>query len=297
MYDNTIITPVQHTNTASLLLQSTDLEDYRQWVLWRLVHDRFDKKSGEWVKLKKPAKRLYSPHAGSDGKHPSAKTNDPSTWGTFQDCLNAGKNGSAHHDYEIGFVFTDKDPFVFIDLDGAITDGEPEPWADELIQHFNSMMEVSQSGRGIHIFVAGEKKWDRSKPEYKGHEVEVYDRGRFVALTGEPLGSCQDIQWRQDELDQFSEMFDEKVQPQRVVPFKKPKTNGHPQVPLDQIKELLDAVPPEYANDYDLWLDIGMSVKSNDDSEDSLRLWEEWSRRWGKGSRSPLSAVCSRAGG
>jgi primase-polymerase (primpol)-like protein len=58
----------------------------------------------------------------------------PTTWSTFERaCEFASTDGLAG----VGFVFNG-DGIVGIDLDACVNDGEPEPWALEIISQFNS---------------------------------------------------------------------------------------------------------------------------------------------------------------
>jgi hypothetical protein len=87
----------------------------------------------------------------------------------------------------LGFVFTEDDPYVFIDFDkvidratGLIKDPRVEGWLREL----DSYTEVSPSGVGLHVFLRGKKPPGGNKN--KQASVEVYDRDRFTTLTGVP---------------------------------------------------------------------------------------------------------------
>lgn len=86
--------------------------------------------------------------------------------------------------FGIGFVFTDADPFWFLDLDNCLLpDGRWNPVA----QQFSGILkgcavEISQSGKGLHFFGIGRPPAHRSRNDVYG--LEFYNRGRFVALTG-----------------------------------------------------------------------------------------------------------------
>lgn len=87
--------------------------------------------------------------------------------------------------YGVGFVFTEADPFWFLDLDGCLlADGSDwSPLAKQLCGAFaGAAVEVSQSGRGLHIFGSGRPPLHGCKNEALG--LELYHTGRFVALTG-----------------------------------------------------------------------------------------------------------------
>lgn len=87
--------------------------------------------------------------------------------------------------YGAGFVFTEADPFWFLDLDNCLlSDGSDwSPLAKSLCGAFaGTAIEVSQSGRGLHIFGTGRPPAHGCKNEALG--LEFYHTGRFVALTG-----------------------------------------------------------------------------------------------------------------
>ena len=76
----------------------SDLRTLPQWVCWKLelVENRLTKVP-------------YNP-SGS-----SASSTDPKTWGTFEQCLAAYRNGNEFSG--VGFVFTDGNGLTGIDLD------------------------------------------------------------------------------------------------------------------------------------------------------------------------------------
>jgi hypothetical protein len=87
--------------------------------------------------------------------------------------------------YGVGFVFTETDPFWFLDLDGCVLpDGSDwSPLAKQLCAAFTgAAVEVSQSGTGLHIFGTGRPPPHSCKNEPLG--LEFYHSGRFAALTG-----------------------------------------------------------------------------------------------------------------
>lgn len=134
----------------------------RQWVLWRWV---WSAERMTWTKV---------PFQTNDAK---ARSNDPSTWSTFEAARTAYRRGGFDG---VGFVLSAGDPFVFIDFDHVLHDGELEDWVLELIEKANSYTEWSVRD-GAHILVEG------NLPEGKGHEgnqLAIHDRNRFVIMTG-----------------------------------------------------------------------------------------------------------------
>lgn len=86
--------------------------------------------------------------------------------------------------YGVGFVFTEQDPFWFLDIDDCLqADGTWSPLAISLLNAFpGAYVEVSSSGKGLHIIASG------TVPQHgcrnAEHKLELYHAGRFVALTG-----------------------------------------------------------------------------------------------------------------
>lgn len=113
-------------------------------------------------------------HRATDGQNPE-------NWMGFDNALCISKTipGSG-----VGFVFTSEDPFFFIDIDGCIDEkGNKSDIAQQLLDVFNgAAMEVSQSGRGLHIFGCGNAPKHTNKNSQ--YHIEFYTEKRFVALTG-----------------------------------------------------------------------------------------------------------------
>lgn len=86
--------------------------------------------------------------------------------------------------YGVGFVFTANDPFWFLDIDGAHDGRDWSQLAKDLCAAFpGAAIEVSTSGRGLHIFgTSGPVPMHKTKNSAYG--LEFYHAGRFVALTG-----------------------------------------------------------------------------------------------------------------
>lgn len=138
-----------------------------QWLCWKL--ERNDK--GRLTKV---------PYNAITGYH--ASSNDPLTWTTFKNALNACSKYSG-----IGYVFAKDSGITGIDIDHCRdkNSGEIAPQAAEIVRDFHSYTEISPSGTGLHIFCKGKlpgegKHWP---------EVEMYDSGRYFTVTGKSLSS------------------------------------------------------------------------------------------------------------
>lgn len=108
---------------------------------------------------------------------------DPAIWLTAQEAIEAVKNFSTN--CGVGFVFTDTDPFWFLDIDECYNPNTQQ-WSELSTYLINSLagaaVEVSSSGRGLHIIGAGVAPSHTCKNI--GLNIEFYTSGRFVALTG-----------------------------------------------------------------------------------------------------------------
>ncbi len=139
------------------------LRSYGHWVVWKAE----PKENGDGFD-----KVLYDPRTGR-----KASTTDSRTWVAFEEAVAAYvRNGWDG----IGFVFSSGDPFTGVDLDGVRdpdTGGLTE-WARKVIEAFGGYVEVSPSGKGVHIYVKGDV------PSRKGSGIELYSMKRFFTVTG-----------------------------------------------------------------------------------------------------------------
>lgn len=119
----------------------------------------------------------------TDGKW--AKSNDPDTWVDFETALKyAEENDCAG----LSFALDGKCGITCIDLDKSISkDGKLTESAEKLTQELaETYTETSVSGNGIHIFVADDilRKTYKNRADLPDGEIEVYDSGRFISMTG-----------------------------------------------------------------------------------------------------------------
>ncbi|GAB7020857.1 hypothetical protein [Halostagnicola bangensis] len=99
---------------------------------------------------------------------------NPDMWRSFDETLEYLERGDAAG---IGFVFTEEDSFVGIDL-GDCRDpeaGSPSEEAREIIDELGSFTEVSPLGTGYYVIVRGSISGDRSR---RG-SVEMYETALF----------------------------------------------------------------------------------------------------------------------
>jgi primase-polymerase (primpol)-like protein len=91
----------------------------------------------------------------------------------------------ASPEYRVGFVFA-ADPFFFLDIDNCRTEAGWSPLAMEIIAALpGAAIEVSQSGKGLHIFGRYQGTCPPHACKNAALGLELYHEARFVALTCE----------------------------------------------------------------------------------------------------------------
>ena len=153
------------------------LKQRPRWVVWRR-ETRDDK----------PTKVPYNAATLSH-----ARVNDPSTWSDFKTALSRYYEGKCAG---IGFVLSDEDDIIGIDLDHT-PDWQEE--ASRIIEKIDSYTELSPSGAGIRIFARAHLP--KSARRKKGN-VEIYSSGRFLTVTGRRVRGSG-VEERQREVDDF----------------------------------------------------------------------------------------------
>jgi primase-polymerase (primpol)-like protein len=178
-----------------------DLVSCPQWLCWRE-----QKRDGKVTKVP------IDPTSGS-----YASATDPSTWADFETARAYAETDAAG----LGFVFTDDDPFVGVDLDDCrVPETETTlDWAEEIVDTLDSYTEVSPSGTGYHVLVRGELPGDRNR----NGSVELYETARFFTVTGDHVESTPtEVRDRQEALETVHSEHvapdDEKAEPESERP-------------------------------------------------------------------------------
>ena len=144
--------------------------NFNQWLLWKT-----NERDGKRTKV--PIQ--------SNGT--LASVSNPATWCTCNEAREAAKDFGDG----IGFVLTDDDPFVVIDLDSSHLPENAERHSSILNAFDGTYTEKSPSGNGYHIYCRG--KWPTAGNRFGS--VEVYQSKRFITvmLNGEPnpIIDCQ----------------------------------------------------------------------------------------------------------
>ncbi len=177
--------PGQTSNPIPLELRSC-----APWLAWKSVPNPDGKK---------PRKLPIDPRTGK-----TASSTDPSTWADYDTAVSAVvRYGLAGP----GVVFAPDGPYSGVDLDHC---RDPQtrviaPWAQEIIAELNSYTEVSPSGTGVKVFLKGKLPANaKHNVLYQTGSVEMYDSGRFFAVTGKHVaGTPAGVEHRQAELTEI----------------------------------------------------------------------------------------------
>lgn len=162
-----------------------DLIKYPNWVNWQF-------KDVNGRKTKCP----INPNTGK-----MAKSNDSTTWSTFAKAFSNSFSFDG-----VGFVFSENDPFVGIDIDHCIRkeNGIIEPYAEEIIRECNSYTEISPSGTGIHIIGIGNLQNSSGK---RCAKIEMYTKQRFFTVTGKVYGEYKKVNNIQHVIEKIEKKY------------------------------------------------------------------------------------------
>jgi hypothetical protein len=140
------------------------------WAVWK-AEPRLDakgNKTGKWNKA--PLSPLNGYKIG---------TNQPEKFGTFADAKKAFSTGK----YNGVGVLLNQNGIVGFDIDNAMSllaqEGPIKDWLKQA-KRINAYCELSPSNKGLRLFVLGRLD---SKGRKHG-QLEVYDKGRFLTITG-----------------------------------------------------------------------------------------------------------------
>lgn len=153
-----MIAPALHALTA-----------HRQFIVYRLQ-----------ASTSRPGKLDKIPIDPMSGQPCNAQA--PGNWMTGDDAsIKAGIWGEGHG---VGFVLTPNTGLFCLDIDGCIQDdGQQSPLAHALCGRFpGAAVEVSQSGRGLHIWGRYEGAMPAHSCRNGTHGIELYTERRFIAL-------------------------------------------------------------------------------------------------------------------
>ena len=149
------------------------------------------KEKPNWVAIKswynvKKDKMEKRPIDCNTGEY--ADSINPATWTTFDKAREFAKeNGYS----TLAYALDGQDGICCIDLDGCMDEnGEYSALAKEIMSKCGkTYMETSMSGKGLHIF--GTTKGMDVRTFSKDGDMEFYQTGRFISMTGDGAGYYQ----------------------------------------------------------------------------------------------------------
>jgi putative DNA primase/helicase len=165
-----------------------ELKELPQWVLWR----------AEWNEKQQQFSKV--PYSFSGYR---ASSTNKDTWTIF-DVINRLNEDNENYN-GIGFMLSDDDNYIVLDIDNAI-DEHGQIISDLALDMTEiTYCEKSPSGTGLHCFFKGQLPSERKKKR-SDLDIELYDNARFMTVTGETIGQSE-INDDQNILDNLVERY------------------------------------------------------------------------------------------
>ena len=185
------------------------LKKLDQWVLWK--YETRDEK------------RTKVPYDARKQKRASSTDND--TWCSFLTAYDTFAENP--QDYEgIGFMFSTDDPYVGVDFDDCLEDGNLKSWAHELVNLIlPTYTEISPSGNGIKMWIQADKTRSENRKSVGDGGIEIYDQGRYFTVTGKLFGQATTVAQNQTGLDQLMQKVWGNPKP-KTTPQRKPQARN-----------------------------------------------------------------------
>lgn len=167
-----------------------ELKLYNQWLWFKKIKNTDKKGNVKTIKIP------ISPNTLS-----FKGWNLREQWADFETAINGLPNSDCDG---LSFILTNDDPFICIDLDNVSEDKK------SLVDDFSdTYIEISQSGKGLHIFAKGSIKKNLNNQIGK---VEMYHENRCIAMTGNRVVfSKRNIADKQSKTDKYYELFAPKM--------------------------------------------------------------------------------------
>lgn len=152
-----------------------ELKERKQWLWFKIYHN--EDKNGNIKMVKIPISPIICE---------SNEWNKKENWTDFETALDGLERSGCDG---LSFVLTEDDPFVCIDLDNVKENFEN---VKDIVSDFGeTYKEISISENGLHIFAKG------SIPKNINNQIdhfEMYKSNKCIAMTGNVIGDCKEIQ-------------------------------------------------------------------------------------------------------
>lgn len=139
-----------------------ELKALRQWCSVDIETDT----EGKPVKI---------PYVSNNCK--KAASTRPAEWRSFEEALADVQEGRRQH---LGFFLSESDPYFFIDLDDP-----SDPDQQKVLSRFDTYMQRSISGTGIHII--GKGKFEGSGKHPRNPAAGLFQQDRYILFTGDVI--------------------------------------------------------------------------------------------------------------
>ena len=233
-----------------------DLKQIPRWVLWRFV-EIGDEDNKRWAKM--PMQ--------TSGQ--SASSTNPAHWTNFLSIQAAYESSNGKYD-GIGFVFSDEDNLIGVDLDDCY-DTTQSRFINAALQHIadqvDGYMEISPSGTGVKIFTRA-----NLPASHVDHAMglEIYPKSRYFTVTGHHIKGAVPV----TPVDLTD------IVPARTITNTGDKFADY-NAPLDgydihRVETEILAHLTDYG--YDDWLRVGMILHHQFEGDvEACELWDRWS--------------------
>lgn len=220
-----------------------ELRQYKQWLWFKRIR-KIDLKGKEKI-LKLPVSPIT---------FKSDDWNNKEQWADFETAVNniegSGSDG-------LSFVLSMDDPFLCIDLDNVSCDMRERFFRD----FHDTYIEISQSGKGLHIFAKGEIADNFNNQIEK---VEMYQNNRCIAMTGELFTVNYLAESKQDTIDKYYKLYSPKESIYKAIEGNNGDLNSIPNTDM-----VLDAMLKHNEKARDLFYGSNLS---GDASKDDFQL-------------------------
>lgn len=239
------------------------LRDTPRWICW----DYMDCGDG-----KKPRKVPIG-----KGTDYGTNYNDPAAWRTFASVMT---ECSERDGLGVGFVFSDDDDIVGVDLDNSYDEqGWLKPWAREIAKSFSgAFCEQTPSGLGLHFIGRASKIVGRTRIEIPDGDggIERYSENRWFTFTGNPVTDGDVIDVREGMLWLENHYFGGRHAP--ASESISSQFDADVELDIELARVCLSHMGASRATNGDDWRAVGYACKGT--SESLQHDWIEWSSKW-----------------
>ena len=207
----------------------------------------------------KESKPPVNPHNGRN-----ADVSDPSTWSDLATAESAVEKFDL---VGLGRVLTADDSYCVIDIDGCRDPQtrEIDHRAQRIVARLDSYTEISPSGTGVHVYTHAHLSGRGRRGKYDGLDVEVYDRARYITMTGVHLSSTpKTVEDRQQQVEELVDQMSKAKGQLKASSLNKARQVGSDQEVLDRARSAVNGSKFEALYEGE-WKKLGYASQSEAD--------------------------------